>query len=515
MSHAWEWVLTSDQQRAVDEEAVRCGTPSETLMQSAGRNAAEWILSHRRPRSAVVLAGPGGNGGDAYVVAGMLHDAGVNVRAFAWRPLASCAPLTCKMGDDCRELGVPIDVLGDSLSSFLDGLAGADLVVDGLFGSGLSRPLRATAAAIVDAAERSGVPIVSLDVPSGLASDSGDLIGPAFHADVTVAMAFYKPCHWLYPAAAHCGHVVIVGVDYPPEVLASVAPTAKVATPAVISSLLPSRRPNGHKGTFGHVVAVVGSQGMTGAAILCARGALRAGAGRVTLALPETIAPTVQRAVPEALTIPLPDRDGRLTDPTLAERLQATVMGADALAVGPGLSRGEGTKALVRALLRISTGPCVVDADAIYALTEDSTLCASLADRGVVTPHPGEFAAWVGSDPASVDRERMSEASAYIARPGPVLLLKGRPTVIASTDGGLVINPTGNTGLATGGSGDVLTGVIAGLMAGGCRPPDAAVLGSYLHGQTADRWAAERSERSMTPMDVVALLPVLLKELER
>ena len=514
MSFAWEWVLTASQQQSVDEEAVRCGTPSETLMQSAGRNAAEWILSHRRPQSAVVLAGPGGNGGDAWVVAGLLCDAGVNVRAFTWRPLDSCARLTRKMGDGCRTRGVTIDVLGDGLSSLSDGLVGADLVVDGLFGSGLSRPLSETAAAIVDVVGRSGVPIVSLDVPSGLASDTGDLIGPAFQADVTVAMAFYKPCHWLYPAAAHCGRVAIVGVDYPPEALASAAPTATVPTPAVVSSLLPSRRPDGHKGTFGHVVAVVGSQGMTGAAILCARGALRAGAGRVTLALPETIAPTVQHAVPEALTIPLPDRDGRLTDPELAERLLPTVAGADALAVGPGLSRDEGTKALVRRLLQASTVPCVVDADALYTLAGDAALCASLADRGVVTPHPGEFAAWVGSDAASVDRARMSEAAAFIARPGPVLVLKGRPTIIASTDGGMVVNPTGNTGLATGGSGDVLTGLIAGLMAGGCRPQDAAVVGSYLHGGAADRWAIGHAERAMTPSDVLDLLPGLLKELE-
>jgi len=515
MKAEWEWVLTSAQQRAVNEDAVRRGTPSEAVMRSAGRNAAEWILAHQRPQSAVVLAGPGGNGGDAFVVAGLLHKAGVDVRTFTWRPLASCGPLTRTMGEECRKKGVPVDVLDADPATLTEALDRADCAIDGLFGSGLTRPLDAKLAAVIDAVRHGGITVLSLDVPSGLPSDTGDVIGAVVQADVTLAMAFYKPCHWLYPAAAYCGRVVRVGVDYPPDALASVAPTARVPMRSVVASMLPSRRPDGHKGTFGHVVAVVGSQGMTGAAILCARAALRAGAGRITLALPKTIASAVQRAVPEALTLPLPDRDGRLTDPGLCDRLAPTLASAQVLALGPGLSRDEGTLALVRRLLRSSQLPCVIDADALYALAGEASLCASLAGRAVITPHPGEFAALVGSDAASVDRERLSEAAAFISGPGPVLVLKGRPTLIASSSSGLVINPTGNTGLSTGGSGDVLTGLIAGLIAGGCALEDAAILGAYLHGETADRWADERAERSMTPTDALDLLPYLFKELEQ
>ncbi len=515
MNTGWEWVLTSAQQRAVDEDAIRRGTPSEDLMRSAGKNAAEWILAHRRPQSAVVLAGPGGNGGDAFVVAGILREAGVNVQTFTWRPLTASGPLTRTMGEACRKQGVPVAVLGHDRATLTAALDGADCVIDGLFGSGLSRPLDAELAIVADEVGHRGIPIFSLDVPSGLPSDSGAVIGAVLRADVTLAMAFYKPCHWLYPAAAHCGRVVRLDVDYPHDALASVTPTARVPTRSVAASLLPSRRPDGHKGTFGHVVAAVGSQGMTGAAILCARAALRSGAGRITLALPETIASTVQQAVPEALTLPLPDRDGRLTDPGLCDRLEPTVAGSDVLAIGPGLSRDEGTQDLVRRLLQSSEVPCVIDADAIYALAEDASWRTSLAGRAVLTPHPGEFAAWIGSDAASVNRDRMSEAAAFISGPAPVLVLKGRPTLIASPDVGLVVNPTGNTGLSTGGSGDVLTGLIAGLIAGGCSLEDAAILGVYLHGQTADRWAEERAERSMTPTDALDLLPYLLKELER
>jgi len=514
MTHDGGWVLRAGQQQRLDEASVQTGTSAEKLMESAGTHAAEWILAHVNPSSALLLAGPGGNGGDAFVVARRLRKAEVTVRMFSRREVELCSHLTRMMADRLTDLGVKIDVLGMDLSLLKEALKRADCVIDGLFGSGLSRPLTDKDADVIELLNEKTMPVISLDLPSGLISDSGEVLGPTIRADVTLAMAFYKPSHWLYPAAEQCGDVHIVGVDYPQEMLIQVSPTAQVHVVETIAAMLPVRQPAGHKGTFGHTLAIVGSQGMTGAAILCARGALRAGAGLVTLALPETIAPVIQAAVPEATTLPLPDREGRLVDSDVLERLRPAMEQTDVLAMGPGLSRDPGTMELVRRIIENFAGKLVIDADAIHAFVGHIDLLDELNDRVVLTPHPGEFAAMLGLAARDVDVNRLEHVEEFISEHSLALVLKGRPTVIGLPDGTMAVNPTGNTGLATGGSGDVLTGLIAGLIAGGSSLHDAAIASPFIHGLAADQWASQYSERSLTPSDVLDELPRILKELE-
>jgi len=514
VTRAADWVLTALQQRSLDEASVDAGTSGETLMESAGRHAAEWTLTHRPPESAVVMAGPGGNGGDAFVVARYLLQAGTAVHVFCCRDIGCCTPLTQMMAAHLTRLGVNIHILGTNRSDLIGALEGANCVIDGLLGSGLSRPLSGEVADTVSVLNESAIPIVSLDLPSGLASDSGDVPGLAIRANVTLAMAFYKPSHWLYPAAEYCGDTHVVGVDYPRAELSQVSPLARVHNVETIGRLLPQRVPTGHKGTFGHVLAICGSQGMTGAAILCARGALRAGAGLVTLAVPETILSVIQLAIPEAITIPLPDDDGRLVDPGILERLQPAMERADVLAVGPGLSRDPGTLELVRQIVGTFRGTLIIDADAVRAFADHSDLLSNLGERAVLTPHPGEFAVLAHSTSKYVDASRLEAVQNFVKRCPVQLVLKGRPTVVGLPDQSVIVNPTGNTGLATGGSGDVLTGVMAGLVANGSSTADAAVTAPFIHGLAADRWADEFSERSLTPSDVLEALPRILKELE-
>jgi len=515
MTHDGGWVLRAGQQRWLDEASVQTGTAAEKLMESAGTHAAEWILTHVNPNSAILLAGPGGNGGDAFVVARHLRQAGVTIRMFSRCGVDSCSHLTQMMADRLTVLGVKSDGLGMDVSLLEEALKGVDYVIDGLFGSGLSRPLTGEDTRVIKLLNEETVPIISLDLPSGLISDSGEVLGPAIRADVTLAMAFYKPSHWLYPAAEQCGDVHIVDVDYPQETLIRVSPTAQVHDVEAIAAMLPVRQPAGHKGTFGRILAAVGSQGMTGAVILCARGALRAGAGLVTLALPETIAPVIQAAVPEATTLPLPDCDGRLAaDRDVLERLRPAMEGVDVLAIGPGLSRDPGTMELVRRIIEDFAGTLVIDADAIHAFVDHTDLLGELDGRAVLTPHPGEFAAMIGSTARDVDANRLERVEEFVSRHSLALVLKGRPTVIGLPDGRIVINPTGNTGLATGGSGDVLTGLMAGLIAGGSSLSDAAVASPFIHGLAADQWASQYSERSLTPSDVLEELPRILKDLE-
>jgi len=507
------WVLRAGDQRALDERAVASGIEQDALMESAGTNAAEWILEHLRSRRAIVLAGPGGNGGDALVVARRLHDAGVGVRSFALTPLEECAPATQRMAARLEGAGAePVrPVSDDELAEALDR---ADCVVDGLFGSGLGRPLSEEIVRIVERLNALGAKTVSLDLPSGLASDSGEMLGDAVRADVTLAMAFLKPAHLLYPAAGHCGDTAVVDVAYPESVLRTAEPWARVCERTGIRRRLPIRRPNGHKGTFGRILVVAGSIGMTGAAILSCRAALRAGAGLVHLVVPASLDPILETALPEVITIPLPDKDGHLGNIEYA-RLQEAMERADVLVVGPGLSRAPATLDGVRAIVERFPGPIVVDADGLYALDGDEDVLARLAGRAILTPHPGELGALIGEASGGIDAARRDRARSFAAEHEIVLVLKGRPTAIGLPNGGVYLNPTGNDGLATGGSGDVLTGLIAGFAAGGISLTDAALVGVYVHGLAAEVYARDRAPRSLAPSDLIDLIPEVLREVER
>jgi len=326
-------------------------------------------------------------------------------------------------------------------------------------------------------------------------------------------MAFLKPAHLLFPASGFCGNVAVVSVAYPPDVLSSLRPRARVVEQAGVGRRLPARRPDGHKGTFGRVLVVAGSAGMMGAAILCCRAALRAGAGLVTIAAPASLNAVLAKALPEAITIPLPDEDGHLAsidDAQLAQSLER----ADVLAIGPGLSRAPATGTAVCDLVTRFAGPILLDADGIAAFKDSVSELRSAKAPVLITPHPGEFGELVGRSPEDVDADRIDVAGSFAREFGLTLLLKGRPTAIGLPDGTVYLNPTGNTGLATGGSGDALTGLIAGFVAGGATLEDAAILGAYVHGWAAEVYARDRAERSLTPSDLIELLPTVLREVE-
>ncbi len=509
------FVLTAAAQRRADEDAYRSGLTEDALMESAGRNAAQWILAHAGTRRIVIAAGPGGNGGDALVVARHLLAAGSEVKTFLLSPPERLSAGTRRMLERFVAAGgTTASLEAAGVEGFSDALAWGTLAVDGIFGTGLARPLNEVAASAIRALNSATIRTVSLDVPSGVLSDSGDLVGPVVSADVTLAMEFLKPVHLLFPAAGRCGSVAVLPVDYPDDVRQRVHPLARVLERSGIAHRLPPRPPDGHKGTFGRVLVVAGSIGMTGAAIFVCRGALRVGAGLVALAIPASLDPILEVAVPEILTIPVPDTGGRL-GPAAVGALKDELARADVLAIGPGLSRsGETVKAVV-SLLREFRGPCVIDADALYALSKELELLSSIGSRGLLTPHPGELAFLTGESAGSLTHDRIDATRAFVESHGVTTILKGRPTVVGLRGGDVYLNPTGNTGLATGGSGDVLTGILAGLLAGGASIADAALVGPYLHGMTAEFFASDRSERSLLPSDVIELLPRALHEVEQ
>jgi len=507
-------ILTAAQQRTADLRAAETGISDDALMESAGEGAARWILERLAPRRAAVFAGPGGNGGDALVVARHLRAAGVDVRTVAARTSGEHPSAAGRIAERRLRGGSPPPAPLSNDAAVRRALSGVDCIIDGLFGSGLDRAISGRYEEIVERINASPPRTVSLDLPSGLASDRGATIGPAVRADITLAMAFLKPAHLLFPAAERCGNVAIVPVAYPDAIVEELRPWAWALSRVGVRRRLPTRRPDGHKGTFGRVLVVAGSSGLTGAAILCCRGALRVGAGLVTLATARSLSPIHETAMPETITLPLPERDGCLTPEALPE-IERAADRADIVAVGPGLSRHPESLALVERLFERLRGPFVVDADAIVALARRPATLRALGGRSILTPHPGEFAALVDGDAAAIDADRRDAAASLAAAHRVVVVLKGRPTVIAAPDGTVHLNPTGNAGLATGGSGDVLAGMIAGFAAGGAGLEDAARIGAYIHGHAAEIWARTRSERSFLPSDLIDLLPDAVREAER
>ena len=499
-------VLTAADQRAVDAAAVAAGVPSSELMESAGRAAADWILAHLDPANVLVIAGPGGNGGDGLVVARRLFEAGVGVGALLLADPERMNPTSREMLDRLPE---NVKVSRDLL--VLDeGLASADCVVDALFGTGLSRPLAGVHQEAVDRVNVSKARIISLDLPSGLPSDTGELLGPSIRASITLAMAFLKPAHLKFPAARSCGNVAVLPVAYPADVLQVIEPQARVCELAGIAARLPDRSPTGHKGTFGRVLVLAGSRTMAGAAVLTCRAVVRAGAGLVFLAAPQGVRDRLKGAVPEAITIPMPEVGGELAgigDDGFRERLDQI----DVLVAGPGLGRRVATARAIREAVAAFDGPIVLDADAVHAFSGHLEALTRAGARVLITPHAGEFSAIAG---VPIEEATDEAALAFACRIGVHVLLKGRPTAIATPDGRLWLNPTGNSGLATGGSGDVLTGIIGGLVAGGATLESAAIAAAYLHGRTAEVFAAERSSRSLMPSDIIELLPYVIREAE-
>ena len=509
-----EWrVVRAGQQQEIDERAYASGIESDSLMEQAGAGAAAWMLDHGALGRTVVVAGPGGNGGDALVVARHLAEAGVQVVTLVAAPAEALSPATQRMLHRLRESQTAPLVREYQPETHAAAIHGANTIIDGLFGAGLNRPLgdcHIELASLINAAVGR---VISLDVPSGLSADHGAPLGAAVRADTTLVMEFMKPAHLLYPAAESCGSLAVIPVGYPAPVLESARPLARVLAACGVNHRLPRRRPDGHKGTFGRVVVVAGSIGMTGAAILCCRGALRAGAGLVSLACPASLNMVFEVTLPETVTLPYPDEDGRLSLDAV-EPVLAALDRADVLVIGPGLSREPKSVHAVSEILRRSSLPVVVDADALFAISSFPDLLGSLVGRAVLTPHPGEVGQLLDRRADEVDAERIDLARTYAIDQGVTLLLKGRPTVIARPNADLYLNPTGNTGLATGGSGDVLAGLIAGFAAGGAALSDAALVASYLHGAAAEQHSRDRAERSLTPSDLLDRLPIVLKEIE-
>ncbi len=516
-------VLTADEMRRADRRTIdEVGLPGPVLMENAGAAVAR-LVDERFPRArrVVVICGRGNNGGDGFVIARRLGARASALLLGARDGVEGDARIHLLA---CERSGGRVSVVADveGWARVLRRVEDADLVVDAVLGTGLrSAPSGLAAEAIAAVVRRfeAGCPVVAVDLPSGVPSDGGALDWPAARATVTVTFAAPKRGHVLPPACDNVGELVVADIGIPAECLAATSPSLFLLEDADAAGAFPLRRRGAHKGDFGHLLVVAGSLGKTGAAVLAAGGALRAGAGLVTIATPEPCLPVVAAARAEAMTEPLPATAGGGLDDASLPRLLDLAAERDAVVLGPGLGQDPKTRALVRAFVRECPVPMVIDADGLNALAPGVGEAAALPVlrhevATVLTPHPGEMARLVGRRTVEVQRERPETAGALAKATGAVIVLKGERTLVAEPSGRAAVAATGNPGMATGGTGDVLAGVVGALLArhGALLSATAAVV---VHGRAGDLVARERGEEGLTAGDVVEALPAAIESVRR
>jgi hydroxyethylthiazole kinase-like uncharacterized protein yjeF len=511
-------VLNSAQMREADRRTIEeIGIPSLVLMENAGRQvvaAMEAMFSDLSDRDVGVLCGRGNNGGDGFVVARTLMQRGVSVSVFLIGKVVDVRGDARTNLEILGRLGVTIVEIADSQAWELhfSEIGDCTLLVDAMFGTGLNAPIAGLMETVVADVNASGIPVVAIDLPSGLSADSAEPIGDSIEAGLTVTLAAPKLPLVLPPAETRAGDIVIADIGIPADVLERVdGPRVELLTRASMRELVTPRAADSHKGDFGRVLVVAGSRGKTGAAHLAATGALRSGAGLVTIATPASCLPIVAAMAAEYMTEALAEGEAGL-DPENVDRVLE--MARDVVAIGPGLGQGAATRQFIRSLVDRATMPLVVDADGLNAFSGDPDRLAGREGRDViVTPHPGEMARLVGMSTDEVQASRLEIARNFAVAHHVYVVLKGHRTLIATPDEKVFINPTGNPGMATGGTGDVLTGMIAAWLAQLLDAEAACKLAVYLHGMAGDLAEADEGEVAMTAADVAGHLGDAILEL--
>jgi NAD(P)H-hydrate epimerase len=503
-------VLTPAEAAALDRESGARGVTVDELMENAGRAvavAAETVAGGRYGRRAVVVAGKGNNGGDGLVAARHLSRRGVGVAVLLLEPPDQMHEPSSTNLERLRSRCPGTRVRPFSGPVLDRELERADVVVDAIFGTGFRGTPEGRAAHAIDRIAASALPVVAVDIPSGVNGETASIDGPAVRADVTVTFGAAKPGIVLLPGAANAGIVEVVDIGFPPDLVTG---DIWLLEAADVADAVPARDVETNKRAAGVAVVVGGSRRMTGAVCLSGEAAYRAGAGLVSVAVPEGILPVVQTRLRETTFLPLPETaEGTVAGSTAL--LDQALDAADAAAVGPGMTTQAETAAHVRTLVRSSPVPIVVDADGLNAFVGHVPELADRRSPAVLTPHAGEFARLSGIDARDVTLDRIGNARKLAAETNAVVLLKGSRTVIASPDGRVLVNPTGGPFLATGGTGDVLTGVLAGLLARGADPWLAAGAAAYVHGTAGELAGADLGDGT-TAGDVLDRIPAAFRE---
>lgn len=514
-------IVTGTQMQALDRRTItEAQVPSLVLMERAGGGVADFIqhrFSPLRGKTATILCGKGNNGGDGFVVARLLRQRHAKVTVLLLAP----------GGDLSRDAAMMyrrwLRVAGKSStrqfrSSEQAGamLASSDFIVDALLGTGLSTEVTGVYRDAIRLMNSAGRPVIAVDMPSGIHADNGALLGEAVRATATITLGLPKLGLYLGAGIDHAGTIQVVDIGIPPAYVEAVNSRAIVVTNELVAKTLPARPASAHKGTFGHAGIIAGSVGKTGAAVLAARAALRIGAGLVTVGTPSSVNDVLEAKLLEAMTVSLPETKARTLARSGLDRVLAFMQTRTALAIGPGLSTHPETVELVQSLMKHLDRPSVLDADALNALASRASLLTECKIPPILTPHPGEMARLeVDATSQSVNADRLGTARRFARERGVFVVLKGARTVIARPDGLLAICPTGNPGMATAGTGDVLTGMIVGLLAQAVPAWEAACAATYLHGLAGDLAAQQLGQAGMLAGDLIDHIPYALQAINR
>lgn len=511
--------VTTKEMAEMDRTAIEVvGIPGVVLMENAGRGATDVIWRYFPElggKRVAVLAGGGNNGGDGFVIARHLWQERVEVTVYCLKKQESYRGDAKINLEIIEKLGLPIEEYTDSesIGALKGKLVNADLLVDAILGTGLNAPVRGFYREIIDLVNQLRRPVLAVDLPSGLSATSGLPLGTCVQATVTATFGLPKVGQLVTPGCTYVGHLEVVDIGLPRSLTEGADPSRIWLEASDLVHLVSARSIASHKGSFGHVLVVGGSVGKTGAGAMAGLGAARAGAGLVTLAVPTSLHGLMEIKLTEIMTEPLPETADQTIGIAALPRLQTLLEGKQALALGPGISVNEETVQVVLELVRKSPCPIVLDADGINGLVGNLDVLAKARAPVILTPHPGEMARLLERSATEVQNERLALAQSFSEKYGVTLVLKGARTIIGSPEGRLAINSSGNPALASGGTGDVLTGLIAGFVAQGLSPFEASCLGVFCHGKAADRLAIRMGGRGLLAMDLLLEIPIVLKSL--
>ena len=500
--------------RAIDRWAIEeMEIPGIVLMENAGttivRRLAE-IIPYLSSKKIIIFSGIGNNGGDGFVMARHLAKLDANVTVLLAGLMTELKGDAKTSALSAKNLGVPIQELNTkNINKFDHKLSHSDIIVDALLGTGLSRPATGLMETAINKINQYEKFTVSIDINSGIDTDSGMLIGPHVFSDLTFALDSMKKSHLLHPAASVMKKVELLDIGLPNYIEQNIQ--VHLLEEKDIKSIFHSRQQDTHKGNFGHVLVLAGSTGKAGAAGLTALGALRAGCGLCTLALPETCQKAFELHPMEVMTVPLPETQSGTLSIKAKEPILKLLEGKSVVAMGPGLTTESETVKLIGEILPFIKCPLILDADAINALEKHVDWLDDIKSV-VLTPHPKEMSRLTGLSTQEIQKNRISAAIEFAQKKSVILVLKGAPSLIATPDGNVYINPTGNPGMATGGSGDVLTGIIAGLVAQNISPKNASMAGAYIHGYSGDIFSENETQTSLIAGDLLRNLPNALKQ---
>lgn len=515
-------LVSAGEIREMDSLTIKSlGIPGTVLMENAARGAVRAFLDHFNPppgSQVLILCGRGNNGGDGYVMARYLHGKGMKVSVFLMGTMNTVSGDALVNLRILKGMGTEVKEIDDDEKCAIvrDEIKKSAYIIDGLLGTGLNSDVRGRFGQVIDDINSSGRPVLAIDIPSGLNADTGQIMGRAVKADITVTFGYAKPGLMVYPGAGISGRIIITDIGIPCEISCSIKKRYNLIEPCDFIGKLCSEGEDVHKGTRGHVCIIAGSSGKTGAAALTAMGAMRTGAGLVTVGVPVSLNHILEQKLTEAMTAALPETPEQSLSTDALDDILMLLKGKAVLALGPGLSTYPDTVKLVIEILKKNSLPAVLDADALSALSLVPESLEYMNKKTILTPHPGEMARLTGLTVKEIQDNRVEIARQYSEKWGCIIVLKGARTIVAEPGGMIHINITGNPALACGGSGDVLTGIISGLLARGLSPLEAAAGGVCIHGMAADSLARKSGNSGILAGEVADAVPcqmdMLLKD---